>query len=51
MRIPKVFKPYEQHSYGKRLVSFLAVSGALFVICYALMAVLSVLSGCLPNTP
>lgn len=46
MRIPKIFNPYEQRSFGRRLVSFMVFSGAAFVICVALMVILSLLSGC-----
>lgn len=46
MRIPKIFNPYEQRSFGMRLISFFTFSGAVFVICVALMVVLSLLAGC-----
>jgi hypothetical protein len=46
MKIPKILNPYEQRTFSRRLVSFFAFSGAVFVICVALMVVLSALAGC-----
>ena len=51
MKIPRILNPYEHRSFGMRLVSFLAFGGALFVICMALLVVLSLLAGCTFNPP
>lgn len=51
MKIPKILNPYKQRTFGRRLVSFFAFSGAVFVICVALLVVLSLLAGCTFNPP